>query len=207
MHEVFFSHNNEDWDFVNRIFEMLDRISISCYVYEHFPEYGEYLPEIIKRNIKDSKILIVLLTQNSVRSQWVNQEIGIAFALKKLIIPIVESGVETKGFVELRQHIDYDKNVPEEAIYSLIYRLRELYAKDNIKLNCENEKCENYMRKFSEHLPTQQEINNAIERDLRFKVQCPSCGSENYFNPKTLEQENLSGTMFNNINANGMPRI
>ena len=192
MYEVFFSHGEEDLDFVKRVFDILDRMGISCYVYEYYPEYGEYLPEIIKKNMNnESRTVIVLLTQNSAKSPWVNQEIGMAFASGRLIIPIVERDVETKGFVESRQHIDYDKNNPEEAIYSLIYRLRVLHPRNNIELYCENEKCENHTRRFSVPLPTQQEINNAIERNLLFVDQCPSCGRKNNLYPKTLEQEEI----------------
>jgi hypothetical protein len=123
MWEIFFSHGEEDWDFVKRVFDILDRMSISCYAYEYFPEYGDYIPEIIKRNIKDCRTFIVLLTQNSVQSQWVNQEVGMAFALDRLIIPIVERGVETKGFVELRQRIDYDRNIPKLDVHLVVIRI------------------------------------------------------------------------------------
>ena len=190
MHEVFFSHSEEDWSFVERVWDILNRMGISCYVYEYYPEYGEYLPEIIKRNMNNEcRTVIVLLTQHSTQSQWVNQEIGMAFASGRLIIPIVEMGVETKGFVELRQHIDYDKNNPGDAIYDLIYRLRDLHPRDNIEFYCENEKCGNFTRRFSETLPTKEEINDAIERNHVFIAQCPSCRRENKYYPKTLEQE------------------
>jgi len=192
MWEIFFSHGEEDLDFVKRVFDILDRMGISCYVCKYYPEYGEYLPEIIKKNMNNEcRTVIVLLTQNSAQSPWVNQEIGMAFASGRLIIPIVERGVETKGFVELRQRIDYDRNIPEDAISDLIYRLRDLHPKNNIKLYCENEKCENHTKRFSVDLPPQEEINNAIERNHVFGAQCPSCGRKNYFYPKTLEQEEI----------------
>lgn len=193
MYEVFFSHAEEDWNFVERVSNILDRIGISCYTYERYPEYGEYIPEIIKQRIDNYMTVIVLLTQNSVQSQWVNQEIGMAFALDRNLIPIVENGIETKGFVELRQRINYDENSPDDAIYALIYRLRILHPKDNIELYCENEKCENHTRRFNVSLPTQEEINDAIGRNLLFVADCPSCGRQNNYYPETLEQEGIDG--------------
>ena len=190
---VFLSHAKEDGNFAERVFDILDRMGISCFIYEFFPEYGEYIPEIIKKNIKGCKTFVVLLTQNGVQSQIVNQEIGMAFALNKVIIPIVERGVETKGFVELRQRIDYDGNKQEEAISSLLYRLRVLYPIQNkLELYCVNEECVNNSRRFSVDLPTQQEINDAIRKNVQFGYRCPSCGHMNYIFPKTLEQNELS---------------
>jgi hypothetical protein len=42
---------------------------------------------------------------------------------------------------------------------------------------------------FSKPLPTEQEINNAIERDRLFEYKCPSCDFVNYLIPRTLEQD------------------
>lgn len=189
---VFLSHAKEDRNFADRVCDILERMGINCFIYERFPEYGEYIPEIIKKNIIHYKTFVVLLTQNGVQSQVVNQEIGMAFALNKVIIPIVESGVETKGFVELRQRIDYDGNKQEGAISSLLYRLRDLYpAQNKLELYCMNKECENNLRRFSVLLPTQQEINNAIMRNHQFRYECPSCGHTNYIFPETLEQNEL----------------
>jgi len=103
---VFLSHAEEDGNFAERVFDIIERMGIGCYIYERSREFGKDISEIIKRNIKGCRTLVVILTQNGVQSQVVNQEIGMAFALNKGIIPIVERGVETKGFVELRLHIN-----------------------------------------------------------------------------------------------------
>ena len=189
---VFLSHAEEDGIFAERVFDILERMGINCYIYELFPEYGEYIPEIIKKNIRHYKTFVVILTQNGVQSQVVNQEIGMAFALNKVIIPIVERDVETKGFVELRQRIDYDSTKQEAAISSLLYRMRVLYPIQNkLELYCMNKECENNLRRFSVVLPTQQEISDAIMRNLQFRYECPSCGHTNYIFPETLEQNEL----------------
>lgn len=192
MYKVFISHNNKDAEFVQRICKILNNIYIKCYIYEFFPEYGEYIPETIKKIIKDCRTVIILLTKDGVQSQWVNQEMGMAFALDRRIIPIVEKNVEIKGFVELRQYIDYEKNNPDDeeyTIYRLITRLRELHPTDKINLFCMNRNCDNHLTMFSSILPTQQEINSAIDRDHLFEYKCPSCAFVNYIFPRTLEQD------------------
>lgn len=170
----------------------MNNICIECYIYEFYPEYGEYVAETVRNNVQGCSTVIVLLTEDGVQSQWVNQEMGVAFALGKLVIPIVEKNVVVKGFVEARERIDYDKNDPDDVVYTiyrLITRLRGLHPTNNIKLFCMNKKCDMNLTMFSSVLPTEDEINNAIKRDLLFEYKCPSCAYVNYVFPRTLEQD------------------
>lgn len=68
----------------------MNNICIECYIYEFYPKYGKYVPETIKNNIQNCSTVVVLLTEDGVQSQWVNQEIGMGFALGKPVIPVVE---------------------------------------------------------------------------------------------------------------------
>ncbi len=64
---------------------------------------GASIPEAIKNGIDESDLFIVLITEESRNSIWVNQEIG--YAVKKFtrsteIIPLVEFGQDKeKGFI------------------------------------------------------------------------------------------------------------
>lgn len=182
---VFLSYNESDLALVERIMGILDRMGISAYSFKHYPEYGEYIPEIVRKNIVDSEDFVVLLTQAGIGSQWVNQEIGMAFALKMLIIPIIQTGVESKGFVELRQRIDLELYNPETAISNLIYRLRSLYNVTTIQFKCKNENCRN---QFVSSVPSQLEINEAVKNNESFIAMCPICKSEIRYSPLTFEQ-------------------
>jgi hypothetical protein len=182
---VFLSYNESDLALVERIMGILERMGISAYSFKHYPEYGEYIPEIVKKNIIDSEYFVVLLTQAGIESQWVNQEIGMAFALKMLIIPIIQTSVESKGFVELRQRIDIELNNPETAISNLIYRFRSLYNVTSIRFQCKNENCH---KQFVLSVPSQLEINEAIKNNKDFIAVCPLCKSEVRHSPLTFEQ-------------------
>lgn len=185
--DVFLSYNESDLALVERIMKILDRMRIKAYSFKHFPEYGEYVPEIVKKNIRDSEYLVVLLTKDGIESQWVNQEIGMAFALNMLIIPIVQIGVESKGFVELRQRIDYDPYKPEVAISGLIYRLRYLCNVTSLKLKCTNKSCNS---QFIVPIPNQMEINEAVSKNKLLLATCPYCKNQIYFSPITFEEKN-----------------
>ena len=182
---VFLSYSESDLALIERIKNILNRIQISVYSYTHYPEYGEYIPEIIKKNIRDSEYFVVLLTQAGIESQWVNQEIGMAFELNMLIIPIIQIEVKSKGFVELRQHINYSPHNPEDAIRDLIYRLRYLCNSTSIQLKCTNKNCRQH---FVVAIPNEMEISEAIENNEVFFGTCTFCKNQVHFSPKTFEQ-------------------
>jgi len=191
MFEVFLSHDNKDIDLIDRIWKILSNIKINAYIYERFRAYGEYIPETIRIRIKESSYFVVFLTKNGIKSQWVNQEIGIAHAYDKLIIPVKETGIKSKGFIELREHIEYspDPKVPintDYMIYHLVDRLRNLLfrhyeTKNGLILECD---CDH---RFESDLPSTEEINRAIEKNRVFKLNCPNCNKEIEYSPYTFE--------------------
>ena len=182
--DVFLSHDHSDLTLVDRVWRILDTINISAYMYERYPQHGEYLPEVIKKTIRASKYFVVLLTQQGVASQWVNQEIGIAHGFGRLIIPIKESSVESKGFVELREFIDYDPLSPEDMICSLLYTLRLRLQKQSTIQSTLGCKCGHT---FAITLPAQDEVNEAIDKARVFSWTCDQCKDIIALSPWTLE--------------------
>jgi hypothetical protein len=53
---------------------------------------GEAVSSAVRDALKNSSIVIVLLSQRALHSQWVQFEIGAAEALDKRIIPVIVSG-------------------------------------------------------------------------------------------------------------------
>jgi len=60
--------------------------------------------------------VLVLWTRDGAHSSWVNQEIGFAEDLCKLIIPVVERGVYPKGFLVGKEYIELDREEPAKTI-------------------------------------------------------------------------------------------
>ena len=112
---------------------------------------------------------------------------GIAHAFDKLIIPIQEKGVESKGFVELREYIPYDLYNPEEMIFTLITRLRGLLWKHRAIDNGLTPDCPECGNKFTTLLPSCEDVNDAIEKNLVFTAKCDKCQAEVQYSPMTLE--------------------
>ena len=69
------------------------------------------LTKKVEDGIKESKIIIPILTSNSINSQWVNQEIGYASALTTIkIMPIIENSIidNLKGFIHKQVDLSYN---------------------------------------------------------------------------------------------------
>ena len=62
---------------------------------------GVPLSEKIKKAINNCDIIIPIITEESIKNQWVNQEIGFAVAKEKKIFPIVDNAIikNLKGFI------------------------------------------------------------------------------------------------------------
>jgi len=183
---IFLSHDKEDLAIVSRVFRILNRINMFPYMFEIYPEPGEDLPVTIRNWITRSDCFVVFLTTEGVKSQWVNQEVGIAYAYGKPIIPINEEGVESEGFVKIKEHIPYDSSEPEEMIRDLLHALRlrfnQLKGKPKgLELECACEK------RFKVSLPANRLINEATTKKRDFTEICPSCTKEVKYSWQTLE--------------------
>lgn len=117
-YRVFLSHSSKDVNLVTSIQNELEKAGIEVYLAEKDPQLGKRLPEKIISNIVLANCMVVLLTDMGIRSQFVNQEIGVARANNKLIIPMVEKKVknEMKGLLEGRELIVFDKRKLDKAI-------------------------------------------------------------------------------------------
>lgn len=55
---------------------------------------GERWMELIQEALRESRILVVILSEKSVQSPWISFEVGAAYAGKKMIIPVLIGGLE-----------------------------------------------------------------------------------------------------------------
>jgi len=185
--DVFLSHDSADYALVNRVWQILTRMKIKAYMYERYPQYGQYLPETIKQMLKASKYVVVFWTRNGVTSQWVNEEVGIAIGVapefQSIVIPIQEVDVPVKGFTEPLLHIDYDPDNPDWMIFGLIYELRKRFKMDKSSLTIE---CD-CGHTFEVALPSYDLINKAVEKGQGIYWKCTNCQRVVWVSPYTLE--------------------
>ena len=180
---VFLSYCEEDASLVHRICHVLSRLRLDPYAFKLFPEAGEFIHEIVISRIANSRYFVPFVTGRGVLSQWVNQDIGTAHALKKYIIPVVEVGVESQGFVDLklRHAVQYEPSNPDWMIFCLIWRLCTLLQPESLDVECP--KCEN---PFVTKMPSFELWRDVINKGFVLVTDC-QCGNKVTLDPLTLE--------------------
>jgi hypothetical protein len=191
---VFIGHSNKDKQYAHNFFLCLNKIvPFVPYIAEYYKNPGEDFKERIMMQLEQSAFIIFLLTQNGIDSQWVNQEIGFAYALKKRkrdipsIIPISSKTLELKGLVTK----DSDDLLFREdfidfkwEIYNTILQIRRR-VEDGLKkgtfairVTCPSchDKKDNLQFEFEADFPSQKTLDRRISANqIAYNVSCPQC--------------------------------
>ncbi len=116
-YQIFISHATSDKWIARVICEKIERLGATTFRDDRDIDGGDIIPEKIRKAIKQSKEMIVLLTPKSVDRQWVLLEIGAAWAWRKdyRIVPIryhieidpIPEMVKRKKTIELNEFDNY----------------------------------------------------------------------------------------------------
>lgn len=125
---IFFSHSMRDRTWCEWLAADAEKLGITAYLAEHDPQPGKLLAEKIRRNISSCNALVVLITDSSVSSSYVQQEIGWALAKRKLVIPLVQPAIPQTELAMLQgvEYIEFDFHNPRPGKESLAGELRRL---------------------------------------------------------------------------------
>ncbi|MGI0081288.1 MAG: toll/interleukin-1 receptor domain-containing protein [Nitrososphaerales archaeon] len=191
--KIFISYSVKDRTLIQPILEALQHIFDVC-ISEDKNNAGEALAGKVESDIESSNVIVPFLTLNSLASQWVNQEIGYAYRLRKenggepLILPVAEAGVSPSGFLTKKEteFIPLYSDDSNETAYQLVKRLREYVDRnytvvDTVRVVCK--KCD-YV--FSIDLLSQSKIDDAIRTKRVIPAICERCKTMNELSPKTF---------------------
>lgn len=173
MTEVFISYSKSDSEFAEMIYDAVSKLDLQCYAFTKTRNFGSRINNTTLSNIQCCKYFIVILTQNGIRSQWVNQEIGVAYALNKNIIPIFDGNMDISklGLIQDRKYIRYKvgkQSNERECILDVILELRKKENIDKATIECP------YCRyKFKVDLPSINHHKNSANCDRIEK--CNNC--------------------------------
>lgn len=117
-YRVFISHSTSDQGLVTDLANLLTKFGVEVFVAERYLAPGEPLDRQVFTQIDRSDCIAVLLTQNGLRSNWVQQEVGFALGKNKPVIPVVEKGSNQKNLAALQitKYIEYDPVQPHQAL-------------------------------------------------------------------------------------------
>lgn len=115
---LFLSYDSDDHILVRRLKDGIEnRIEgdIEVYIFEEDPSPGALPSTKAMEGIKESDAFLVLLTPNSQKSPWVQQEVGFAKGEDCDIIPIVLDHPETEltGLLTGTEYLPVEKENPE----------------------------------------------------------------------------------------------
>jgi len=108
---IFISYSDFDKDKVDLIVNELEgNTKFFPIVIASNREALKPLAQKVADGIIQAKVILPILTKNSIPTQWINQEIGFATALSKRILPIVERDLieMLKGFIHKQIDLPYN---------------------------------------------------------------------------------------------------
>lgn len=124
--KVFISYAREDEALAHLLAYVLEKTGhFECRFDRDLPK-GLAFDANLRKMINEVDLVLVLLTKRAITSQWVNQEIGFATALDKIVYPLaVERDVQPEGMIRMCQKCSlFDWSDPKHTIERLIEDLR-----------------------------------------------------------------------------------
>lgn len=132
-YRVFIAHSVKDSNIVYTISRLLDIYGIQSLIAEREFQPGERLSEKVSRMVDSSDCLLAILTKEGKDSQWVNQEIGYGKKAGRRIVPVVEKGVNIKGFIQDIEWIEFDSSDPSKTLQEIVHGMdTEAFKKEQI---------------------------------------------------------------------------
>jgi len=131
--KIFISHSHHEKEMAGEIKSEVGRFGASAFVaHEDIRPTREWQDEIIE-NLKQCDVFLAILTSNFEKSEWTDQETGIAIALGKTIIPI-KIDIPPYGFVGKYQALKWNVKQTVESMKGLLRELieRKTLNEDNI---------------------------------------------------------------------------
>jgi hypothetical protein len=123
-YHIFMSYSASDRPWVEWLANHASTIGIATYLFDHDPQPGRDIANKVKQQIEQSDALVVFLTANSRSSAYVHQEIGFAEASKKIIIPLVQPGIDNcLAMLTGREYIEFNFLNPQAAVQPFLTAL------------------------------------------------------------------------------------
>ena len=93
-HPVFISYARSDKESARELVRSLDAAGVRSWLDVAEIRPGERWKARIQEELREARVLVVLLTPDSLKSRWTFFEVGAAVADGKTIIPVLSKGIE-----------------------------------------------------------------------------------------------------------------
>lgn len=124
MPEIFVSYSKKDSDFVKKLCSDLKSTGFDVWMDREGIRGGDLWRPTIEKNLKLADKVIVVISPNSMASDWVKHEGSMAYAWEKEIIPLlIEHVPSLPPWIEETQWIDFKESSYEKALNALVFKL------------------------------------------------------------------------------------
>lgn len=100
---VFISYSNKDNKVARDIKRAFDDYGINAFLAHEDIDVGQEWRDVILENLKKSNVFVAILSENFVKSEWTDQEVGFAICKDNLIVSVSLDGTKRYGFLEMFQ--------------------------------------------------------------------------------------------------------
>ena len=122
---VFISHKDIDKKTAMDLKESLRRHEIACFVaHEDIEPTKEWRKEI-ERALASMQVLVPLLTEDFRRSDWTDQEVGVAIGRGDVVIVPIRIDADPYGFIGNIQALSWSRKNVDEIAQELVDLLRK----------------------------------------------------------------------------------
>lgn len=159
MKSIFLSHSSKDKFIVRELARKLSKYGVKSWVDEAEIKIGDSLIQKISEGIKESDFFGVVLTKNSINSEWVKHELNIALnkeilSKKVIVLPLVfEEGLEIPIFLSDKKYADFSDQIKYEKTFKdLLRALGIKNSREDIKVPLETKQkiIQNEIERFSD---------------------------------------------------------
>lgn len=103
-------------------------MGVESYLAEHDQRAGESLSGKVEAALRDSDLVVAILTPAGYDSRYVQQELGLARGTGTLVIPLVHPSLQASdlGLFNDTEYIRFDPDEPQDGLASLTERVAGL---------------------------------------------------------------------------------
>ncbi|MCU4741498.1 toll/interleukin-1 receptor domain-containing protein [Halobacteria archaeon AArc-m2/3/4] len=189
--QIFVSHAPADLELVQELFSTVKNFPFGVHIALEEVESGRSRKRLEGR-LANSDLVVAVLTAESAKSQWINQEIGYALAKGIPVLPLYESGDLRGGFVTEIEGVTLDRENLSFTVFNLLCRLRAELAPLGalsvpnwyIRFPCTLADCGHPVTLELEEGQTK--LWKRYEHGQLLDVSCEVCESTYYFDPATI---------------------
>jgi hypothetical protein len=155
MGHIFISYSHKDRAYVHKLQDALQNEGFEVWIDDRI-DYGTRWPKVIQDQLDSCSVFIVVVSENSYESEWVQNEVARAKRKVKPIFPLLLSG-EPWISVETTQYLDVrNQSLPRKKFYSDLASILRKEAKPRPVVSLHN--------------PQQEQMMNSEENQVEIKA-------------------------------------